>query len=65
MEGIKIMKIKPLENYHFACYPLNSGLNKRKIYNAIEADNQPNYKKLGLIFVKDILLNKKEYILIK
>ena len=42
----------------------NIKLNKSKIYKGIKATNIPNYKKEGLIFVNEILLNKSEYIII-
>ena len=53
------MKIKPNKNYH--SLGTNIMLNKNLTYNGIIATNQPNYKKEGLIFVNEILLNKKEY----
>jgi hypothetical protein len=40
-------------------------LNPRKIYLAHPATNQPDYKKRGLIFVKDVLLGKEDYIIVK
>jgi hypothetical protein len=57
------MKIKPKLNYNLLGTKIR--LNKNKIYNGIIATNQPNYKKAGLIFVNEILLNKKEYKIIK
>ena len=57
------MKIKPNKNYH--SLGTNIMLNKNLTYNGIIATNQPNYKKEGLIFVNEILLNKKEYKLTK
>jgi hypothetical protein len=57
------MKIKPKLNYNLLGTKIR--LNKNKIYNGIIATNQPNYKKEGLIFVNEILLNKKEYKIIK
>lgn len=56
------MKVKPKRNYHLL--GTNIKLNKSKIYKGIKATNIPNYKKEGLIFVNEILLNKSEYIII-
>ncbi len=56
------MKVKPKENYKLLGTSIV--LNKDKIYNAVIAINQPNYKEKGLIFVNEVLLNKKEYIII-
>jgi hypothetical protein len=56
------MKVKPKENYKLLGTSIV--LNKDKIYNAVIATNQPNYKEKGLIFVDEVLLNKKEYIII-
>ena len=56
------MKVKPKENYKLLGTSIV--LNKDKIYNAVIATNQPNYKEKGLIFVNEVLLNKKEYIII-
>jgi len=58
------MRVKPNENYQLANIP-ESKLNKDIVYNAVIASNQPDYKEKGLIFVKDILLDKTEYIIIK
>jgi hypothetical protein len=58
------MKIKPKENYKlFGTYPVIT-LDKTKVYNAVIATNQPNYKQKGLVFCGDILLNNKEYIIV-
>ena len=58
------MKIKPKENYRLlGTYPVIT-LNKNKVYKAIIATNQPNYKENGLLFCDDILLNKNEYTII-
>tara|TARA_R100000781_G_C4035318_1_gene112038 strand:+ start:338 stop:511 length:174 start_codon:yes stop_codon:yes gene_type:complete len=56
------MKVKPKRNYKLLGTSIV--LNKDKIYNAVIATNQPNYKEKGLIFVNEVLLNKKEYIII-
>ena len=58
-EGEVDLLIKPKENYKL----LGTGirLNKEKVYKATLATNQPNYKKLGLIFADDVLLNRDEY----
>jgi hypothetical protein len=59
------MKIKPNENYKLVgTYP-KIVLDKNKIYDSVTATNQPNYKKKGLVFCNDILLNKSEYTIIK
>ena len=44
------MKIQPKENYELlGTYPVIK-LDKNKVYNAVIADNQPDYKKKGLVF---------------
>ena len=54
------MKIKPKENYELAgTYP-KIVLDKNKVYDGVIATNQPNYRKKGLVFCGDILLNKSE-----
>jgi len=59
------MKIKPKENYKLAgTYP-KIVLDKNKVYDGVIATNQPEYKKKGLVFCGDILLNKSEYKIIK
>tara|TARA_R100001443_G_scaffold116643_2_gene137716 strand:- start:462 stop:641 length:180 start_codon:yes stop_codon:yes gene_type:complete len=59
------MKIQPKESYRLlGTYPVIK-LDKNKVYNAVIAHNQPNYKKKGLVFCGDILLNKSEYKIIK
>ena len=59
------MRIQPKENYRLlGTYPVIT-LDKTKVYDGIIATNQPNYKKKGLVFCGDILLNKSEYIIIK
>ena len=59
------MRIQPKENYRLlGTYPVIT-LDKNKVYDGIIATNQPNYKKKGLVFCGDILLNKSEYIIIK
>jgi len=59
------MKIKPKLNYSVAGY---GQLNKDKIYSAIDATNQDNWKKEGKIFVQpnddlpvEMLLKSGEY----
>lgn len=56
----KEMKVKPKENYVAVSRP---PLDKTKIYDAVIAINQPNYKEEGLIFCNGFLLNKNEYII--
>lgn len=55
--------IKPNLNYKLLGTEIK--LNKNKVYEGEIATNQPNYKKLGLMFVGGILLNKNEYTVIK
>ena len=58
------MQVKPKENYRLlGTYPVIT-LNKNKVYKAIIATNQPDYKEKGLVFCDDILLNKNEYTII-
>jgi hypothetical protein len=59
------MKIKPKENYSINGY---GKLNKAKIYKAVIATNQPDYKEKGKIFVEpnedlriELLLTRNEY----
>jgi hypothetical protein len=55
------MKIKPKYNYRLlGSYPVIT-LDNTKTYEGVTATNQPNYKKKGLVFCEDILLNKSEY----
>lgn len=63
------MKIQPKLNYSMSGY---GQLNKDKIYSAIDATNQPNWKEKGKIFVEanddltiELLLKQGEYELIK
>ena len=53
------MKVKPKENYKLYCTRIK--ISKDKIYDAVIATNQPNYKEEGKIFVDEILLTKDEY----
>ena len=53
------MKVKPKES--FKLLGTNISLDKNKIYEAIEASNQPNWKEKGLIFADEVLLEKGEY----
>jgi len=63
------MKIQPKLNYSMSGY---GQLNKDKIYSAVDATNQPNWKEEGKIFVEanedltiELLLKQGEYELIK
>ena len=63
------MKIKPKLNYSMSGY---GQLKKDKIYSAVDATNQPNWKEEGKIFVEanedltiELLLKQGEYELIK
>ena len=53
------MKVRPKENYKLYCTRIK--ISKDKIYDAVIATNQPNYKEEGKIFVDEILLTKDEY----
>ena len=63
------MKIQPKLNYSMSGY---GQLNKDKIYSAVDATNQPNWKEEGKIFVEanddlriELLLKRGEYEIIK
>lgn len=56
------MEVKPKENYKLLGTSIE--LDKERVYDAVKATNQPNYKQEGLIFVNDILLNKNEYVVV-
>ena len=63
------MKIQPKLNYSMSGY---GQLNKDKIYSAVDATNQPNWKEEGKTFVEanddlriELLLKKGEYEIIK
>lgn len=63
------MKIQPKLNYSMSGY---GQLNKDKIYSAVDATNQPNWKEEGKIFVEanddltiELLLKIGEYEIIK
>jgi len=63
------MKIQPKLNYSMSGY---GQLNKDKIYSAVDATNQPDWKEEGKIFVEanddltiELLLKQGEYELIK
>lgn len=54
------MRVKPNRSYKLLGTSIE--LDKERVYDAVKATNQPNYKQEGLIFVNDILLNANEYI---
>ena len=56
------MEVKRKENYKLLGTSIE--LDKERVYDAVKATNQPNYKQEGLIFVNDILLNKNEYVVV-
>jgi hypothetical protein len=56
----KKMKVKPKEAYELAGIP-STKLDPERVYDAVEATNQPDYKEQGLVFVGEILLDKTEY----
>jgi len=63
------MKIQPKLNYSMSGY---GQLNKDKIYSAVDATNQPNWKEEGKIFVEanddltiELLLKQGAYELIQ
>lgn len=57
------MLVKPNLSYQFDMlsrkYPW--ALKKGRIYRAVHATNQPDWKKKGKIFVGEVLLEKGEY----
>jgi hypothetical protein len=58
------MRVRPLENYELLGTEIK--LDKTKVYNAVPATNQPDWKAKGLIFVDDdhhfgFLLSQTEY----
>lgn len=55
--------VKPKMNYPLT--GTDSKLNKNKIYTAEIAANQPDYEKKGKIVVKNIILERGEYTIIK
>lgn len=61
------MKVRPLDDWRHAGYPPNTALDKTKIYSAIAATNQPNWKEEGKIFIEcpngapALLVSKEEY----
>ena len=57
------MRVKPKLNYQLLGTSIR--LNSKKVYRATIASNQPDYKKQGLIFVRGILLDKTEYMIVK
>ena len=58
------MRVIPKENYQLACYPSDTALDNTREYEATAAYNQPDYERLGLVFVQGILLDKTEYTVI-
>ena len=60
---IYIVKVNIFNNWFTRCK--TKDLNKTKIYDGVIACNQPDYKKKGLVFCEDYLLEKSEYKLIK
>ena len=57
-------RVQPKLNYRAANNDMKP-LNKNKVYDAIVASNQPNYKEDGLIFVGNYLLKRGEYTIVK
>ena len=55
---IKALKVRPLQNYYWLPH---RRLDSEKVYDAEKATNQPNWEKLGLVFVEGYLLNGEEY----
>ena len=61
------MRIRPNMAYRHANYPTATALDPGKVYNAIWATNQPNWKERGLVFVDspagapEMLLDHTEY----
>jgi len=54
------MKIKPKLAYRNPCFPVNE-MDPNKVYEAIPATNQPNWKERKAIFAGGHLLEKGEY----
>jgi hypothetical protein len=57
------MRVKPNENYKLL--GTNIVLDKDKVYQAIPAMNQPNYKAREAIFIDGVLLAKGEYTVVE
>ena len=57
------MKVQPKLNYRVPNNDIKP-LDKNKVYDAIVASNQPNYREEGLIFVGDYLLKRGEYTIV-
>ena len=58
------MKIKPKLAYRNPCIPINQ-MNTNKVYEAVPATNQPNWKEKGLIFAGGHLLAGGEYTIVE
>jgi len=57
------MKIKPTRNFRNPCYPINQ-MDTEKVYDAIHATNQPDWKEKGKIFAGEHLLERGDYIVV-
>ncbi len=57
------MTVKPNDNYELLGTTIK--LNKKQVYKAHIAFNQPDYKQYGLIYVDGVLLNRSEYRIVK
>ena len=54
------MKIKPKLAYRNPCIPVNE-MDPDKVYDAVDATNQPKWKERGAIFAGGHLLERGEY----
>lgn len=61
------MRVKPKLAYRHANYPASTALDPAKVYEAVHATNQPDWKEKGKIFVDspngapEMLLMEGEY----
>jgi hypothetical protein len=58
------VKIKPKLAYRNPCYPINE-MDPNKVYDAVHATNQPNWKERKAIFAGGHLLEDGEYTIVK
>ena len=65
------MNIRPNLAYGHMGYPIGTYLETHKVYKAVRATNQPDWKKQGLVFVDcpngapELLLRKGEYTIVR
>lgn len=58
------MKIKPKRAYRNPCIPINQ-MDTEKVYDAVPASNQPDWKEKKKIFAGDHLLEDGEYTIVE